>query len=155
MKVLNVIKNIILDVLIVLMIIVIVFIYINRNAPVSVFGYYFFNVKTGSMQPTLSVGDNIIVKKEKEYKVGDVVTYKKDDIYVTHRIVKIDGNSVTTKGDANTTDDAPFDMDNILGKYVYKSSWLNFIINNKFLICLGIVLLYIIDLIIKNLRKAD
>ena len=99
MKVLNIIKNIVLDVIIVVLIISIIFSYMNRKKPVPLFNHYFFTVLTGSMQNTLQIGDNIIVKKTDKYKVGDIITYKKENSYITHRIVKIDGNKITTKGE--------------------------------------------------------
>ena len=158
MKVIGIIKNIILDLLIVLMILAIAFIFINKKKPIPIFDYYFFTVMTGSMQDELNIGDNIIVKKADNYEVGDIITYKKDNIYVTHRIVKIEGNSITTKGDANTTNDVPFNKENILGKYVKKSKLLNFVIRNKILICLVIIIIYLLDKVIrvmKNKRKVD
>ena len=41
-----------------------------------VFGYSVFTIASGSMEPTLSVNDIIIVKKNKEYNVNDIVTCK-------------------------------------------------------------------------------
>ena len=154
MKVINIIKNIILDILIVLLVGVIIFGFINKNKPVPIFGYYFFNVLTGSMQPTLKVGDNVIVKKQNEYKVGDIISYKMNDIYVTHRIVKIEGDMITTKGDANDVEDPPFNKSKILGKYVFKSIILNFIINNKFLIAFIILVFFVIDMILDSKKKV-
>jgi len=144
-KVVNIIKNIILDILIVFLIVLICFQYVNRNKPVKIFEFYLFNVLTGSMENKLHIGDYIIVKECDEYKEGDIVTYKKDSIYVTHRIVKIDGNNVITKGDANTSEDPAFDKNDILGKFVYKSKLLNFVINNKFIIAGFIILIMILD----------
>lgn len=153
MKVLNVIKNIILDVIIVILLLSIVFGILNRNKPISVFNHYFFTVKSGSMSNTINVGDNIIVKKVDTYKVGDIVTYKKGKSYITHRITKIEGNKVTTKGDANYNEDPSFDKKNILGKFVYKSGWLNFLVNNRIIIILIIIVLYLIEIVIKSMRK--
>ena len=129
MKILKIIKNIFLDIVIVFLLIVITIGFLNKNKPIAVFNYYFFTVKTGSMQNALYPGDNIIAKKNDEYKVGDIVTYKKEKSYVTHRIVKIDGDMITTKGDANNSEDPSFDKKNILGKFVYKSDFLNFLVN--------------------------
>ena len=113
MKVLTVIKNIILDIIIVFLLLTIIIAFINKNKPTPLFGYYFFTVMSGSMQPTLNVDDNIIVKKADNYKIGDIVTYKDGTKYITHRIVDINNNEITTRGDANTIDDPPFDKKNI------------------------------------------
>ena len=155
MKILNVVKNIIYDVIILVLIVAIVIGILNRNKPVPLFGYYLFTVLSGSMQDTLHVGDNIIVKETKNYNVGDIITYKLDNAYITHRIVKIDGDYVTTKGDANTIDDVPFNKENILGKMVYKGFLLNFLINNKMIIIIILFGLLIIDMILKNVKRVD
>lgn len=153
MKILNVIKNIILDILIVFLILLIGFEFINRGKPVPIFDHYLFVVMSGSMQKTLYVGDYIIVKKTDDYKVNDIVTYKLDNKYITHRIVKINDDEVTTKGDANQTIDKPINKKSIIGKYVYKSSLLNFIMNNKILITIVIILLMIIDSLLTKLKE--
>lgn len=153
MKVIKIIKNIILDIIIVFLVAAIIVGHLNKTKPVPFFNYYFFTVLTGSMQDTLYPGDNIIVKKQDNYKVGDIVTYKSDEVYVTHRITKINGNQITTKGDANTTEDPPFDRKNILGKFVYKSNLLNFMINNKIIIILIVIIVYLLEGIIKKSNK--
>ena len=109
---------------------------------------------TGSMQDALYPGDSIIVKKVKDYNVGDIITYKQDDIYVTHRIVKINGNKVVTKGDANKDNDPEINKDDILGKLVYHSEILDFIVKNRFFIILGVIVLYLLELILKPEKKV-
>ena len=153
MKALNIVKNIVLDVIIIILLGLILFGILNKNKPFPVCGYYFFTVLTGSMEDTLHVGDNIIVKKSNEYKVGDIITYKLEKSYITHRITKIDGDMITTKGDANNTEDIPFSKDKILGKLVYKGKVLNFLVKNKFIIFIGVMILFIIDFIIGNRNK--
>ena len=55
---------------------------------------------------------------------GDVITFKTDDIYVTHRIVSIfrdeSGAAVSfvTKGDANATEDGAVELSSVVGKCV-------------------------------------
>lgn len=153
MKVLNVIKNIILDVIIVILLLTIVVSVLNKKKPTPLFGYYFFTVMSGSMEPTLKVEDNLIVKGSDNYEVGDIVTYKSGDSYVTHRITKIDGNKVITKGDANTDEDSEFDKKDILGKVVFKSVYLNFLVRNRILIILFIIIIYLIEMVINTRRR--
>lgn len=155
MKAFNIIRNIILDIIIVILIGVVIFGFINKSRPVPIFNHYFFTVLTGSMQPELKAGDSIIVKKVDEYKVGDIVTYKMDKSYVTHRIIKIDGNKITTKGDANKYADEPFDKKYILGKFVYKSKFLNFLVNHKFLIILLVILLCLLSFVLKSGKTKE
>lgn len=86
------------------------------------FGYKPFIVVSGSMLPTLNVGDIIFVKAtdDKMYEVGDIITYPEGGSYTTHRIVEVNGDMVITKGDANNTTDAPKRMSIIVGKTIFR-----------------------------------
>lgn len=54
----------------------------------------------GSMLPALGWFNVIKVTKKSEYKVGEIVSLKTHDkIFHCHRIVSIDENYVSTKGD--------------------------------------------------------
>ena len=154
-KVINIIKNIILDIIIVILCITIVVGILNKNKPTSIFGYYFFTVMSGSMQPELKVNDNIIVKQSNNYEVGDIVTYKGDKSYITHRIVKIEDNMITTKGDDNSDEDPAFDKSNILGKVVFKSKYLNFVVKYRVFIIFAIILIYLFEMLITSLGKKE
>lgn len=84
-------------------------------------------VRGGSMQPTLSVGDMIIVKNQNRYQVGDVVAFRSSGSksVITHRISSIEdinGNIYyQTKGDANEDADINhITTGDILGKAQYK-----------------------------------
>lgn len=89
----------------------------NHNVS-SFLGYSIFEVATGSMSPTLKVGDWILIKKSSSYQVGDIITYQETDYYITHRIIEINDTNVITKGDANLVADNPISKDNIKGKYI-------------------------------------
>ena len=84
-----------------------------------VFGYSIFNVATGSMEPVISQNDIIIVKEQKDYELNDIVTFKSDNAYVTHRVISKSGNSIITKGDANNAKDVSIKKDDIIGKVVH------------------------------------
>lgn len=81
-----------------------------------IFGYYLFNVDTGSMEPTIMHNDIIVVKKDADFSENDIVTFKKDKSYITHRVVRIRGNNVVTKGDANNTEDVAIKKEDVIGK---------------------------------------
>ncbi|MBQ0098729.1 MAG: signal peptidase I [Oscillospiraceae bacterium] len=92
-KVLNVIATIFL----VLLVIIVIFVFVVRisgDTP-NVFGYQVFRVSSGSMEPTLKVGDVILVKRTEPslIKNGDIITYKgaegdfRDKI-ITHKVVE-------------------------------------------------------------------
>ena len=85
------------------------------------FGIKSFVVLTGSMQPTLSKGSIIFTKRLSSYVPNDVITFRQDNIVITHRIVSFglkDNRPVfKTKGDANNVIDKRLVESNvILGK---------------------------------------
>ena len=84
----------------------------------SINGYSIFCVATGSMEPTISQNDIIIVKKSDTYKTDDIITFMKGNEFITHRIVSINDETVTTKGDANNAVDVAVSKDKIIGKVI-------------------------------------
>lgn len=117
--------NIALDVLIVLFgLILAISIYNNIQIQVlgnkysNFFGYSTFEVQTGSMADTINIGDWIIVKNSPTIKLNDIVTYQKNNEFITHRVVELYKNSFVTKGDANSGKDDAITRDQIVGKVV-------------------------------------
>ena len=86
---------------------------------VNYFGYTFFQVITGSMEPTIKVKDIVIEKITKDVSIDDIVTYEFKEDYVTHRVIEQGGNFVVTKGDNNNEDDGPVRTDSIVGKVIF------------------------------------
>ena len=84
-------------------------------------GYQVFNVISGSMEPTYSVGDLIYVQKvdPSTVKVGDPITFvlNQNKVVATHRVVEIDevNRKFQTKGDTNNTLDPAVSFDNLIG----------------------------------------
>lgn len=94
----------------------------------SLLGFRIYRVVSGSMEPNIKIGDVIIIKKQKNYDIGDIVTYiGNDESFITHRIVLISGDEITTKGDANNTNDISINKQQIIGKLVLKIHSINFI----------------------------
>ena len=90
------------------------------NKPyMDIFGYSVFQVQTGSMAGTLEIDDIIVVKLTKDVNKNDIVTFSKEDSIITHRIIEIEGENLTTKGDANNTKDEPISKNDVIGKVVY------------------------------------
>lgn len=86
---------------------------------VNVFGYSYFEVITGSMEPNINVNDLVIVKlNTDDYEVGDVITYRLEDAFVTHRVIEKNDSSVVCKGDNNNTNDKAINKDQVLGKVI-------------------------------------
>ena len=72
-------------------------------------------VMSGSMEPTLSKGDLIFVRKAEELHTGDIVVYQSDNMLVVHRIITLYGDTVVTQGDANNAADDPIDVSQVKG----------------------------------------
>lgn len=86
---------------------------------VNTFGYTIFEVASGSMEPTINVNDLIIVKLTKKIEKGDIVTYISGDDFITHRVMHVNGKEITTKGDANNSEDCEVELEDLLGKVVF------------------------------------
>ena len=85
----------------------------------SYFGYTMFEVASGSMEPTLYVDDVILVNVTQDnLKKGDIIAFQSDDVVITHRIILIDGDMITVKGDSNNTIDKPINRSQVIGKVV-------------------------------------
>ena len=85
---------------------------------VNLFGYTYFDIITGSMEDTINVHDVVFVKITKDVKEGDIISYKSEDMIITHRVYKISEDKLITKGDANNTLDKPIKKDQVIGKVV-------------------------------------
>ena len=93
---------------------------IQHKEYVNIFGYSIFSTETGSMSKTIEKGDIVIVKLgENTLNEKDIITYKSGNAIITHRIKKIDGNTIIAKGDNINTEDDPIEKDMVIGKVVY------------------------------------
>ena len=129
--------------------------FITKNKTVLIGKYYIFQIATGSMEHELVPGDYIVVEKTKKCKEGDIITYLENGYYITHRINKIDGDLITTKGDANTALDNPISKDKIIGKYLFKEKILTFLTKYKVLVIAILLALIILESAFKEDNKAD
>lgn len=93
------------------------------------FGYGMSVVLSGSMEDRLSVDDLVIIKATDDYKVNDIVLFQEGNSLVIHRIIEIDGDTVTTKGDANNVADEPINKSQIKGVLVYDIAELGAVVN--------------------------
>ena len=93
------------------------------------FGYGMSVVLSGSMESRLSADDLVIIKATDDFKVNDIVLYQDGDSLVIHRIIEIDGDTVTTKGDANNIADDPIQKSQIKGVLVYDIAGFGAVIN--------------------------
>ena len=91
------------------------------NKPIQPFGITILNVMSNSMKPTFEKGDKIVVKKQKDYEVWDIITYiDNDKNLITHRIIEKYEDGFITKGDNNNTEDKEKVRKNqVLGKIIH------------------------------------
>ncbi len=125
-----------------------------------IFGYSVFTVATGSMEPTISQNDIVIVKKTNDIKVNDIVTYEKDGDYITHRVISMSDDTLVTKGDANNTNDISVPRSSLVGKVINifeKGGIWQKIFTTPYVIIMIFVTLILFDLAFsfKGFKKKD
>lgn len=146
-KILKIISNILLTTIIIILSIYAILRFTNKMG--------IYKVMTGSMETGIHRGDYIFVTKTNNYKKRDIITYKNNNYYITHRIVRIEGDYIITKGDANNVEDEKISKDVIVGKFIYKSKILNYIFDYKIVIIISTILLYIISNILDKKNKNE
>ena len=123
------------------------------------FGYGAAVVLSDSMKPELSKGDLILVSEKDSYAKRDVVVYQENGMLVVHRIIKIDGESVTTKGDAHNAEDAPLKVKEIKGEVIfhvpYVGDAVNVIKSPIGTICVIALAIILIEIPRRNEKKKD
>lgn len=77
-------------------------------------------ITSGSMWPVLKQGDMVFIKgihSSEQVQVGDIIVFKNrtNGTLTIHRVVKL-GDKITTKGDANFSEDAPVDYKDVIGE---------------------------------------
>ncbi len=76
-------------------------------------------ISSGSMWPALKEGDVVFLKGVdgvEDVEVGDIVAFHHEGGFAIHRVARIEGEQITTKGDANTREDAPIEIGDVIGK---------------------------------------
>lgn len=74
-----------------------------------VFGYRFFVIMSGSMEPTIHAGDAVITKEVSEVHENDIIAFAQGEYTTVHRVINLhqegDNISYKTKGDNNNAAD--------------------------------------------------
>lgn len=88
-----------------------------------VFGHRLYVIMSGSMEPTIHVGDAIVTRESKTYEVGDVIAFTNVGEITAHRIIKKytteQGPLYQTQGDNNNVEDKGMVQDTqIKGKVI-------------------------------------
>jgi signal peptidase I len=114
---------------------------------VNVFGFQIFSVQSGSMEPALKTGSVVFNLEFSGYRPGDIITFQKEGINVTHRISKVmkgeSGIEYVVKGDANDgTDPDKVTKEQVSGKVLFSIPYLGYFVG--FLKTLPGLILFII-----------
>lgn len=78
-------------------------------------------ITSGSMWPALKTGDLVFIKgvqNQSQIQLGDIIVFRNraNSTLTIHRVVKLSETGITTKGDANFTEDTPVDFSDVIGK---------------------------------------
>ena len=125
------------------------------------FGYRILEIASGSMEPTLSKNDIILVKvNTKDIKNNDIISYiGEKDAVITHRVVRIEKDKLIVKGDANNTDDSPISKSQVIGKvvhiYPHLGIWKRILTEPKTLILILITFLFFDAALSYDPKKQD
>jgi signal peptidase len=103
------------------------------------FGYQPTLVASGSMTPTLLLGDVVITRPvpPEEVKVGDIIRYQDGAFDTIHRVIEIQGGSggftFITRGDTNDRNDPPVPENAVKGVVVFnipKIGWVTIMLRD-------------------------
>ena len=99
-------------------------------------GYSFSLVRSGSMTPAINVGDVIITRPasgagvDGNIKPGAIVMYTHNSELITHRVVSVNGSTLSVKGDAlEHPDPWPVIVSSVQGVYLFKIPYIGYVMN--------------------------
>ncbi len=87
-------------------------------------------VLTDSMAPTIRAGDVIILKSPTtRIAPGMIVTYSWNDKIITHRVMKVEGDTIITKGDnSDQADPWIIPVSNVIGVAYFSIPYLGYVL---------------------------
>jgi signal peptidase len=99
--------------------------------------YKFLTVLSGSMEPTIKTGSVVLVQPQKDYKIGDIITFgptSKTKPPTTHRIYEIKVQAgvpiYLTKGDANNAPDVrEIKKTDIIGRVLFDAPYVGYAVS--------------------------
>ena len=115
-------------------------------------GYEPYRILTGSMEPTLVVGEVVIINtNDREAKEGDVIAFQMGEHVVIHRVKKlVSEGGYITKGDSNAAEDfQPVSQKEVIGTLwmrlgVFTGFWNLFASKGSKVFLFGLMLLNIL-----------
>lgn len=160
-KVISFILNVLLTIITIVIIIGAYYMYqvkIQKKDYANLFGYSLFEVATGSMSPTIEVGDVVITKLTKEVNENDIIVYMDGKNIITHRLIEKNGNKIITRGDANNSEDKPIEEKMIIGEVVkiipQLGTWQQ-ILSSPEILVLIVILILILSVIYAYTSKSE
>ena len=125
---------------------------LHQDLP-KMFGFSQAVVMSGSMEPLFKAGDVVVFQEKDSYDVGDVVIFRRDGVFITHRIAGVQADGFITKGDANNTEDREvLQPGNIEGELVLIIPGIGVVMN--FLRSpLGILIIVVVGLLLVELPE--
>lgn len=90
-----------------------------------------YAVLSGSMEPEIVTGGMVFTDtRDRLPQKGDVITYRLNEMIVTHRVIRIENDSYVTKGDANQQEDVnPVLPSQIVGTVCFSLPFLGFAVS--------------------------
>ena len=160
-KVINFILNVLLGIITVVIIIGAYYMYqvkIQKKEYANLFGYSLFEVATGSMSPTIEIGDVVIVKITKEVNVNDIIVYIDGENIITHRLIEKQQENMITRGDANNSEDKPIENNMVIGQVIkiipQLGTWQD-ILSSPEVLLLIVILIVILSIIYVYTSKSE
>lgn len=132
------------------------------NKTPSFLGIKTYVIISGSMMPELNIGDIVVVKDVKDkLEEGDIISFRKGQTIVTHRISKVvfngENTEYRTKGDNNNVEDHEnVTVDKIEGKVIRKIPMLgniSLLLRKRSVIITIILILYIYIIHIQKVQR--
>ena len=160
-KIISCILNVLLAIMMIVIIVGSYYMYqvkIQKKDYANLWGYSLFEVGTGSMSPTIEIGDVVITKITKDVEENDIIVYIEDDDIITHRLIEKNEERLITRGDANNSEDKPIEENMIIGKVVkiipQLGTWQN-ILSSPEILSLIILLIIILSIIYAYTSKTE
>ena len=146
---------------------------IIQGKDASLFGFRIYHILTGSMEPTIATGSDVLVREVDPYtlKAGDIITFISRDAAIygsanTHRIVSVETGAqgetfFVTQGDANSIADQLYVYPaDVKGKVVFYmrsagfAMFLSFLHTPMGLISVIVIpMMFILFLFMRNFRE--
>ena len=127
--------------------------------------YDAYVVKSDSMQPAITSGDMVIMGNPgsfltRDITPGEIITFKRNNNLITHRIESIEGDTIYTKGDGQEERD-PWIISrffDVKGSYIFHIPYVGLISNyiktkTGWLLCVILPAICLLGFIIKDIVK--